>query len=159
MKKKTLSELINEKKDKDAEVLSETEESLFIVGCIKNADHFNWIFRDEEQPYYNIRQGQRHGALPRTPEVKHANYAIIYNIDNNEQFLVYKLKMQHYIWDKDKMAASGYKNPTGKYYIYLLDKQINIKELNISKFINDSICCDDKGLPMCVSGHEIKTHG
>jgi hypothetical protein len=65
--------------------------------------------------------------------------------------------MQHYIWDEDKMSASGYKNPTGKYYIYLLDRQMNTDKLDISKFINCRISENDKGQPICVSGEEIRS--
>ena len=153
----TLSDLIDTKKEAEAECLTDIDDSVFIIGCIKDTDHFNWIFRDEEQPYYNIRQGHRHGALLRTPEVKHANYAIMYNVDDKEHFLVYKLKMQHYIWDEDRMSASGYKNPTGKYYIYLLDRQMNTDKLDLSKFINCRISENDKGQPICVSGEEIRS--
>ena len=55
----TLSDLIDTKKEAEAECLTDIDDSVFIIGCIKDTDHFNWIFRDEEQPYYNIRQGHR----------------------------------------------------------------------------------------------------
>lgn len=140
-KPKTLEQCINSQVDSNATILQNNDEdSDILIACIKNVDHFKWIFRREAykengEILYNIRQGSRFGAVKRKSHVIHARYALLYNLDNPNQYLVYSLQDTHYIWDEKKMEAHGYVNPHGTYYLYKLGKQVLLPNINVREII------------------------
>lgn len=130
----------------------------YLLGYCKGADHRKWIFdnkSDGEQGVYNIRLGSRPGECC---EVGPANFLILYDGKANDSYDVYELSDHQEIWDEDKMKATNYKAPKGKYFIYHLvrraqmDKLIDIKKV-IKEKNNKS-----KGLPIYLKGSELESY-
>jgi type I restriction enzyme R subunit len=151
----------------DKEILPDSEQinlndvgsdTVFLVGCIRDVEHFRWIFRKKtynvEEGLYNVRQGDRHGAVKRTGEVTHAQYAILYNLENPEHYLVYRLDTTHFVWDEAKMKEHQYAEPHGKYYVYQLTEQVRLPYLDIPKILLNANA--DEGMPLYVTKEALK---
>lgn len=156
----TLSEWMNKEFSLVAQQISiddVEDNAIFLVGCIRDVEHFKWIFRKKsynvEEGLYNIRQGNRHGAMKRNVQVTHAQYAILYNLENQEQYLVYRLEASHFVWDEEKMKAHQYAEPHGKYFVYQLSKQVSLPGLNILEILNKAHA--DKGMPLYITKQEL----
>lgn len=157
----TLSEWMKKESQANAKTVnlaSIPDDVIFLFGCIRDVEHMQWIFQKKnytvEEKYYNVRQGDRHGAVRRTNEVKHAEYAVLYNLENPSQYLVYRLDTKHHVWDEEEMKKHQYAEPHGKYYIYKLEEQVNIAGINVPKILNRPNL--DEGMPVYISAKEIK---
>lgn len=157
----TLSEWMNKETHADAETVSLAsipDDAIFLFGCIRDVEHMQWIFQKKdynvEERYYNVRQGDRHGAVRRTNEVKHAEYAVLYNLVNPAQYLVCRLDTEHHVWDEEEMKKHQYAEPHGKYYIYKLKEQVKIAGIDIQAILDKAKV--DKGAPVYLPASQIK---
>lgn len=92
-----------------------------LFGIFKNEEHKNWILKEKR---YNVRLGERAGAVKRTRQVTSAQYLVLYNLKDESQYEVYKLSNKHEIWDEQKMKATNYPMDDDKkkqYYIYTIE--------------------------------------
>lgn len=92
-----------------------------LFGIFKDEAHRNWIL---DKKKYNVRLGERAGAVKRTRQVTSAQYLVLYNLKDESQYEVYKLSDKHEIWDEQKMKATNYPmddNMKKQYYIYTLE--------------------------------------
>lgn len=92
-----------------------------LLGVYKDQKHKDWILKNKK---YNVRLGEREGAVKRIKQVTDAAYLVLYDEKNMNNYTVYKLTSKHYEWDAKKMEKTGYIIPKGsesnKYYIYNL---------------------------------------
>lgn len=102
---------------------------------------------------YNVRQGARYGAVKRTSQVVHAKYALLYNLDNPKQYLVFRLNETHYVWDEDKMKEHRYDKPHGMYYVYKLEEQVQLSNVQVADIIKKANV--RKGTPLYMNLSEI----
>lgn len=157
-KTKTLAQWMDSEVNHNANTLSKTDnDAIVLLGCIRNVDHFKWIFRKgtykNEELLYNVRQGARYGAVKRTSQVVHAKYALLYNLDNPKQYLVFRLNETHYVWDEDKMKEHRYDKPHGMYYVYKLEEQVQLSNVQVADIIKKANV--RKGTPLYMNLSEI----
>jgi type I restriction enzyme R subunit len=132
--------------------------TVFLVGCIRDVEHFKWIFRKNtynvNEAFYNVRQGNRHGAVTRSQDVVHAQYALLYNLDDPNQYLVYRLGEIHHVWDEKEMREHQYTEPHGKYYIYSLKEQVSCPNINVLSILKNADV--NMGMPIYLTKEDIK---
>ena len=155
-----LSEWINHEVQPDAhrmDLNALDADTIFLIGCIRDVEHFRWIFRKKnynvEEALYNLRQGSRHGAVKRSPEVIHAQYALLYNLEDPNQYLIYRLSEVHHVWGEAEMKERQYTEPHGKYYIYCLKEQLYCPDINVRSILNNTKM--DKGMPLFLTKDEM----
>ena len=97
-----------------------------LFGIYKDEVHLGWINTNRK---YNVRLGERAGAVKRTSQVSSAEYLVLYEFQNETNYKVYKLSNVHHIWDAIKMQETGYniknKGENKKYYIYNLLEEVS----------------------------------
>ncbi len=90
-----------------------------LLGVYKNDTHKEWILTNKK---YNVRLGNRAGAVKRIKQVTDASYLVLYDFHNPGNYSVYKLSDKHHTWNAEKMRLSGYTLNSGSesnlYYIY-----------------------------------------
>ncbi len=105
-----------------------------LFGVYKDQQHLDWILNNRK---YNVRLGDRVGAVKRTRQVTSAEYLVLYEFQNEENYMVFKLSDKHSIWDTEKMVKMGYttSNPNDEgrmYYIYnLLEKTEDLGKIDV----------------------------
>ena len=105
-----------------------------LFGVYKDQQHLDWILNNRK---YNVRLGDRVGAVKRTRQVTSAEYLVLYEFQNEENYMVLKLSDKHSIWDTEKMVKMGYttSNPNDEgrmYYIYnLLEKTEDLGKIDV----------------------------
>ncbi len=82
-----------------------------------------------------------------------AQYALLYNLDDPNQYLVYRLDEIHHVWDEKEMREHQYTEPHGKYYIYSLKEQVSCPNINVESILKDSNA--DKGMPLFCKNSEL----
>ena len=97
-----------------------------LFGIYKDEVHLGWINTNRK---YNVRLGERAGAVKRTSQVSSAEYLVLYEFQNETNYKVYKLSNVHHIWDAHKMQETGYniknEGENNKYYIYNLLNEVS----------------------------------
>lgn len=92
-----------------------------LFGIYKNSNHLKWI---TDKKKYNVRLGERVGAVRLTQQVTFAEYLVLYEFRNEENYQVYKLSDKHHIWKGEKMKRMDYPLSEGgernMYYVYEL---------------------------------------
>ena len=135
------------------------EEESVLFGVYKDEQHLDWIIKNKK---YNVRLGERAGAVKRTSQVRNAAYLVLYELDNEKNYQIFKLTDKHHIWDTEKMIEEGY--PTSKsgcqYYIYnLLEETAELEINDISSILNkvkDSMSEKmEKGTPIYAYRNEL----
>lgn len=135
------------------------EEESVLFGVYKDERHLDWIIKNKK---YNVRLGERAGAVKRTSQVRNAAYLVLYELDNEKNYQIFKLTDKHHIWDTEKMIEEGY--PTSKsgcqYYIYnLLEETAELEINDISSILNkvkDSMSEKmEKGTPIYAYRNEL----
>lgn len=108
-----------------------------LLGVYKNEDHKNWIL---EKKKYNVRLGNRVGAVKQNRQVLFAKYLVLYNINDETEFDIYELGDNHNIMTGEQMNSEGY--PFDKdfkdkeYYVYaLLEKTTDIEIKDLPEFL------------------------
>lgn len=109
------------------------EQISILFGVFKDDAHRNWILSNKK---YNVRLGDRTGAVKRTRQVTSAKYLVLYNINNEKQYIVFKLSDLHNIWNGQQLKDSGYPiskgSETNQYYIYnIIGQSDDLGEIDV----------------------------
>ena len=103
-----------------------------LVGCYKNKDHLDWI---KQNNLYNIRLGDRDGAISKSGLVVSASRLLLYNLNNPKEYQVYELEQSNHIIAKyDFMKSKGYPGlkPNREYLLYVITEESGVKpELDV----------------------------
>lgn len=107
-----------------------------LLGIYKDQKHLDWIKKNSK---YNVRLGERIGAVKRNHQVISAKYLMLYDVNDENKYFVFKLSDKHNVWDYSKIKDTGYpiddNHKLNKYYIYNLKEEttdlcrINLKGL------------------------------
>lgn len=108
-----------------------------LLGVYKNEGHKNWIL---EKKKYNVRLGNRVGAVKQNRQVLFAKYLVLYNINDETEFEIYELGENHNFMTGEQMNLEGYpfeKDFKDKeYYVYtLLEKTTDIEIKDLPEFL------------------------
>ena len=98
-----------------------------LVGCYKNEKHLEWILCNN---LYNIRLGNRKGAIKNIGMVIPASRLVLYNFNKPEEYQVFELnKSQYTIADYNLMLDKKYPEPkpTNKYVLYSIKEESIVK--------------------------------
>lgn len=98
-----------------------------LVGCYKNNEHLDWILRNK---LYNIRLGNRPGAIKNMGKVINASRLILYNLHNHKEYKVYELSTsQHIVANYNYMKEKDYPNPKqeNKYILYNISEELIVQ--------------------------------
>ena len=113
------------------------EEESVLFGIYKDELHLDWIIKNRK---YNVRLGERAGAVKRTSQVINARYLVLYGLDNESHYKIFRLTDKHHIWNTSKMKEEGY--PTNNdennlYYIYnILEETSELDITDIFAILN-----------------------
>ena len=95
------------------------KQNTILFGIYKDDDHLKWILKEKK---YNVRFGDRVGAVRPTRQVTSAKYLVLYEFRKEEKYTVYELSDKHEICDSEKMRETGYPLTKGdtnnQYYLY-----------------------------------------
>ena len=101
-----------------------------LFGIYKDQDHLDWILKNKQ---YNVRLGDRVGAIKQQSQVFNVSHLVLYNPKNENDFKVYKLSDKHETSDAETMKMTGYKvkpgNENKMYFIYKIEKETS--DLNL----------------------------
>lgn len=98
-----------------------------LVGCYKDEEHLNWILAKN---YYNIRLGDRRGAINNINKIAAASRLVLYNYNNPSEYRVFELSTsQHTIAGYELMKELDYPNaqPDNKYILYTIIEEMIVK--------------------------------
>lgn len=130
----------------------QTMRSSVLFGIYKDAEHLAWIKKNGK---YNVRLGDRVGAVKRNRQVTTASYLVLYEIRNENNYTVYKLSDKHFVWDGIKMHETGYPLQPGcakkQYYIYdIIGETDEFDRIDLASVLNQKrkIFEKDNGSPM-----------
>ncbi len=99
---------------------------MMLVGCYKDAEHLEWI---KQNHLYNIRLGDRRGAVNKSGMIVAASRLLLYNYKNPSEYTIYSLDTSKQILANNEMMASkGYPGlkPNQEYLLYVIRKEIEI---------------------------------
>lgn len=110
-----------------------------LFGIYKDEKHLEWII---EKKKYNVRLGERAGAVKRTRQVTSAEYLVLYENHNEEHYKIFRLNDKHHIWDANKMIENEYpleiSSEKNIYYIYDIIEEIKDFEIKeITSFLDN----------------------
>ena len=118
-----------------------TSDESVLFGTYRSKDHLKWIVENKK---YNVRLGNRTGAVKRNKQIISASYLVLYNMKNMSDYRIYILSDNHHIWDTEKMKKMSYpvsdSNANNQYYIYNIIGESEKKifgNIDIEKIIND----------------------
>ena len=98
-----------------------------LVGCYKDKQHLNWVL---DNKLYNIRMGNRRGAVKNTSSIAAASRLVLYNYNNPLEYRVFELStFQHTIAGYELMKELKYPNakPDNKYILYTIKEELLIQ--------------------------------
>ena len=102
---------------------------IMLVGCYKSEEHLEWI---KQNLLYNIRLGNRDGAVSPSGMVVSASRLLLYNLNNPKEYQVYKLdSTNHILANNDLMKSKGYPGlkPDRDYLLYVITEELSLKPL------------------------------
>lgn len=111
-----------------------------LVGCVKNEDHRDWIFKTipkfKRDAIYNVRLDKsRNGAMNRTElQRKRPKFVVMFDRDNPARHDVYRIR-NNAIIKQERMAKSEYPNPQGDYFCFILDEPVSLGTIDIPAMI------------------------
>lgn len=137
-------------------------ETYFLIGCYKDKEHHDWIFsrkgKDKRDDIYNVRIGKkREGGVVRTNAITRSpKFLVLYDFCEASSYKVYRIRNNAVI-NKERIERSGYVNPQGDYYCYILDEEVTLGKLDVPKLIADASVKDGykPGMPLYVKGAEL----
>ena len=97
-----------------------------LVGCYKNEEHLRWIVNNS---LYNIRLGEREGAIRNANKISAASRLVLYSVDDPQKYRVFELSTsQHIIADYELMKEKGYPDakPNNKYILYSIVEEMTV---------------------------------
>ena len=95
-----------------------------LVGCYRDTKHLEWI---KGQKLYNIRLGDRNGAVSKSGMIVSASRLLLYNYNNPTEFIVYDLdSSRQIIANNDLMKTKNYPGlqPNREYLLYVVGKEL-----------------------------------
>lgn len=98
-----------------------------LVGCYKNKEHLEWI---KQNNLYNIRLGDRSGAVSKSGLVVSASKLLLYDFQNPKEYQVFELDSSNHIIAKNElMKSKGYPNlkPNREYLLYMITEESRVK--------------------------------
>lgn len=98
-----------------------------LVGCYKSEMHLEWI---KQNRLYNIRLGDREGAVPKSGIVVSASRLLLYDATNPENYQLFELDPTNQIMaTNDFMKSKGYPDlkPNNEYLLYVITDESKIK--------------------------------
>lgn len=98
-----------------------------LVGCYKNQEHLEWI---KQHNLYNIRLGDRSGAVSKSGLVVSASKLLLYDFHNPKEYQVFELDSSNHIIAKNElMKSKGYPNlkPDREYLLYMITEESRVK--------------------------------
>ena len=97
-----------------------------LVGCYKSQAHLDWIKRNH---LYNIRLGDREGAVPKSGMVVSASRLLLYDATNPEDYQLFELDSTNQIMaTNDFMKSKGYPDlqPNNEYLLYVITDESKV---------------------------------
>ena len=95
------------------------KQNTILFGIYKDDDHLKWILKEKK---YNVRFGDRVGAVIPTLQVTSAEYLVLYEFRNENNYQMYKLSDKHHILKGKDLKDTGYPLKVGGednlYYVY-----------------------------------------
>lgn len=115
----------------DSSLTSFGKKNPMLVGCYKDEWHKQWITKNKL--YYNVRTGNRHGAID-TRSIVPAKRLLLYDVNNPKNYNIYRLDPnQQIIANYEKMQSLGYLEAKegNSYLLYILlkDEKGNASEV------------------------------
>ena len=112
-----------------------------LVGCVPDQAHWDWIFsrkgKYKRDDIYNVRLGDRPGAVKKSnAKVRSPKFVVMYDRVDPAQYKVYRVR-NHAVIKKERIAQSGYPNPQGDYFCYILDEQVSVGNVNVPKLLSE----------------------
>ena len=113
-----------------------------LVGCVPDQAHWDWIFsrkgKYKRDDIYNVRLGDRPGAVKKSnAKVRSPKFVVMYDKSNPSQYKVYRVR-NHAVITKDRITQSGYPNPHGDYFCYILDEQVSLGDIDVPKLLSEN---------------------
>ncbi len=114
-----------------------------LVGCVPDQAHWDWIFsrkgKYKRDDIYNVRLGDRPGAVKKSNvKVRSPKFVVMYDKDNPSTHKVYRVR-NHAVIKKERIAQSGYPNPKGDYFCYILDEPVSLGVIDLSKLLSENM--------------------
>lgn len=114
-----------------------------LIGCVPDQAHWDWIFsrkgKYKRDDIYNVRLGDRPGAVKKSNvKVRSPKFVVMYDQADPTTYKVYRVRNRAVI-TKERIALSGYPNPKGDYFCYILDEQVSIGAIDIPKLLSENI--------------------
>lgn len=132
-----------------------------LMGCIRDEVHRKWIFstvpKFKRDYIYNVRLDKsRHGVMNRTElRLKRPKFVVMYDLGDPAKYLVYRIR-NNAIIKQERMAKSGYVNPRGDYFCFILDERVSIGLIDVAAMIERRRTELGEryfeGAPFCVNG-------
>ena len=113
-----------------------------LVGCVPDQAHWDWIFsrkgKYKRDDIYNVRLGDRPGAVKKSNvKVRSPKFVVMYDKDNPSTYKVYRVRNLAVI-TKDRITQSGYPNPKGDYFCYILDEPVSLGEMDLPRLLSEN---------------------
>jgi hypothetical protein len=113
-----------------------------LVGCVPDKAHWDWIFsrkgKYKRDDIYNVRLGDRPGAVKKSNiKVRSPKFVVMYDKDNPSTHKVYRVR-NHAVIKKERIAQSGYPNPRGDYFCYILDEPVSLGVIDLPKLLSEN---------------------
>ena len=113
-----------------------------LVGCVPDQAHWDWIFsrkgKYKRDDIYNVRLGDRPGAVKKSNvKVRSPKFIVMYEKTNPLQYKVYRVR-NHAVIAKERIAQSGYPNPKGDYFCYILDEPVTLGDIDLPKLLSEN---------------------
>ena len=113
-----------------------------LVGCVPDQAHWDWIFsrkgKYKRDDIYNVRLGDRPGAVKKSNvKVRSPKFVVMYDKDNPSTYKVYRVRNLAVI-TKDRITQSGYPNPKGDYFCYILDEPVSLGVIDLPRLLSEN---------------------
>ena len=113
-----------------------------LVGCVPDQAHWDWIFsrkgKYKRDDIYNVRLGDRPGAVKKSNvKVRSPKFVVMYDKDKPSTYKVYRVRNLAVI-TKDRITQSGYPNPKGDYFCYILDEPVSVGVIDLPKLLSEN---------------------
>lgn len=122
-----------------------------LVGCYKSQKHLEWI---KANKFYNIRFGQRKGAINKSGTLVSATKLVVYNKDNPKEYCSFQLDATKQIFaTNEMMKEKDYPNlKKGRdYLLYVLGEEIQLPPIDIVKLREHHASGTEKNAPFFVT--------
>jgi 5-methylcytosine-specific restriction enzyme subunit McrC len=103
------------------DTLTYNKSKKMLVGCYKDEEHLNWI---KNNHLYNIRLGNREGAIDKSGIIISASKLLLYNVDNPKDYRLFDLdESKQIIANYEFMHKKGYPGlePDREYLLYVIE--------------------------------------